>query len=120
MAGGTGRRTHHLGAGSRLSGLRAVSTRRCPLCGDTTVEAFTVGDRNRGIGNERFNYRRCLTCRSYHLADPPSDLGRYYPEAYYQLPEVVELDRLATTEAPKLALLTPFAPSGSLVDVGAG
>jgi 2-polyprenyl-3-methyl-5-hydroxy-6-metoxy-1,4-benzoquinol methylase len=79
-----------------------------------------VGDRNRGIGNERFNYRRCLTCRSYHLADPPSDLGRYYPEAYYQLPEVVELDRLATTEAPKLALLRPFAPSGSLVDVGAG
>ncbi|MFN8224459.1 MAG: class I SAM-dependent methyltransferase [Gaiellales bacterium] len=92
----------------------------CPLCGGATTEAFVVGDRNRGIGTERFAYRRCADCRSYHVADPPADLGRYYPEEYYGLPGVDELDRYAEAEKPKIELLRPFARRGSLADVGAG
>ncbi len=93
---------------------------RCPLCDGATVEAFSVGDRNRGIGDERFGYRRCLSCRSYYLAEPPVDLGRYYPDDYYQPPAANELDRYASAETPKLALLRPFASGGRLLDVGAG
>jgi len=61
-----------------------------------------------------------LSCRTYYLADPPADLGRYYPATYYQLPEADELDRHASAETPKVELLRPFATGGSLVDIGAG
>jgi 2-polyprenyl-3-methyl-5-hydroxy-6-metoxy-1,4-benzoquinol methylase len=97
-----------------------VREARCPLCNGPTVEAFSVGDRNRGIGDERFGYRRCLTCHGYYLANPPFDLGRYYPDDYYQPPAAGELDRHANAEAPKLALLRPFATRGRLLDIGAG
>jgi 2-polyprenyl-3-methyl-5-hydroxy-6-metoxy-1,4-benzoquinol methylase len=97
-----------------------VNHDRCPLCDGGTVGAFSVGDRNRGIGDARFGYRRCLSCRSYYLADPPVDLGRYYPDDYYQPPPADELDRYASAEIPKLALLRPFADGGRLLDVGAG
>ena len=79
-----------------------------------------VGDRNRGIGTEQFAYRRCSNCLSYHVANPPLDLGRYYPDDYYGLPDAATLDRYADAESPKLSLLRPFAAGGSLVDVGAG
>ena len=92
----------------------------CPLCGGSTIAAFVVCDRNRGIGTERFAYRRCANCGAYHVANPPIDLGRYYPEEYYLLPDVAQLDLSATAERPKLDLLRPFAADGSLVDVGAG
>jgi SAM-dependent methyltransferase len=93
---------------------------RCALCGGQTAAAFSVGDRNRGISDERFEYRRCATCRTYHLADPPTDLGRYYPTDYYELPTAEELDRHASGEAPRLRLLAPFATSGRLIEIGAG
>jgi SAM-dependent methyltransferase len=97
-----------------------VSADRCPLCDGVTVVAFSVGDRNRGIGDEVFVYRRCLHCRTLYLAEPPTDLGRHYPDEYYELPAVAELDRAANAEQPKLALMRRFAASGSLVDIGAG
>lgn len=97
-----------------------MSGSECPLCGGATTEAFVVRDRNRGIGTERFAYRHCVDCGGYHVANPPADLGRYYPEEYYLLPDVTELDLCAIAESPKLELLRPFAADGSLVDVGAG
>ncbi len=97
-----------------------MSEMECPLCGASTTEAFVVGDRNRGIGTERFAYRRCVDCGGYHVANPPTDLGHYYPEEYYLLPDVRQLDLCAMAERPKLELLRPFTTDGSLVDVGAG
>jgi SAM-dependent methyltransferase len=54
------------------------------------------------------------------LSDVPADLGRYYPEEYYELPTPEVLDRAASGEAPRLALIRPFAPEGPLVEIGAG
>jgi len=93
---------------------------RCPLCGGETDHAFRVGDRNRGIGDRSFEYRRCRSCGATFLTEVPADLGRYYPEDYYQLPVVSELDRAADGEAPRLEMLRPFVSSGPLVEVGAG
>jgi 2-polyprenyl-3-methyl-5-hydroxy-6-metoxy-1,4-benzoquinol methylase len=99
---------------------RSQAVIRCPLCGGDTATAFSVGDRNRGFGHERFEYRRCSSCRSYHLADPPDDLARYYPADYYRLPPAEDLDRQASAEAPRLRSLASFASGGRLIDVGAG
>ncbi|MGB2953023.1 MAG: class I SAM-dependent methyltransferase [Gaiellaceae bacterium] len=97
-----------------------MSDARCPLCDGLTAEAFSVGDRNRGIGDGRFTYRRCLRCRVLYEVDPPDDLGPYYPDDYHQPPDPAELDRHAAAEEPKLALLRPFAASGRLIDIGSG
>jgi 2-polyprenyl-3-methyl-5-hydroxy-6-metoxy-1,4-benzoquinol methylase len=91
----------------------------CPLCGSPAVAAFSVGDRNRELTAVTFHYRRCGSCATLFLADVPDDLSLYYPEEYYQMPSLAELDRAAAGEAPKLQMLTPFAAGGRLVDVGA-
>jgi len=91
----------------------------CPLCGGHAEFAFRVGDRNREITDRRFEYRRCVSCRTLFLADVPSDLARYYPEDYYGLPSLDVLDRAADGEAPKLALIRAHADGGRLVEIGA-
>lgn len=93
--------------------------KRCPLCSSETDEAFSVGDRNRAITGQSFNYRRCRSCGTLFLGEVPGDLGRYYPEDYYDLPTPAELDRAANAEASKLALLFPFVAGGPLVEIGA-
>jgi 2-polyprenyl-3-methyl-5-hydroxy-6-metoxy-1,4-benzoquinol methylase len=92
----------------------------CPLCGGATEEAFRVGDRNRAITSQSFDYRRCRSCGTVFLSNLPPDLGRYYPEEYYALPTLDALDQAASGEAPRLALLRPFAAAGPLVEIGAG
>jgi 2-polyprenyl-3-methyl-5-hydroxy-6-metoxy-1,4-benzoquinol methylase len=96
-----------------------IDRSRCPLCAGETDAAFSVGDRNREITPQRFHYRRCRSCQTTFLADLPDDLERYYPEDYYELPSLAELDRAASAEAPKLALLRPFVTDGPLVEIGA-
>jgi 2-polyprenyl-3-methyl-5-hydroxy-6-metoxy-1,4-benzoquinol methylase len=93
--------------------------RSCPLCGGETEGAFTVGDRNRAITARRFHYLRCRSCRTLFLADVPDDLGIYYPDDYYRLPSLAQLDQAAAAERPKLDMLSVHAPAGSLVDIGA-
>ncbi len=92
----------------------------CRLCGGSSTRAFVVGDRNRAITGESFEYRRCQSCGTVFLLDVPADLGRYYPQDYYQLPTPSELDRAARGESPRLAMLRPFASGGPLVEIGAG
>jgi 2-polyprenyl-3-methyl-5-hydroxy-6-metoxy-1,4-benzoquinol methylase len=91
----------------------------CPLCGGGGDPAFAVGDRNRELSDAIFRYRRCRRCETLFVENVPGDLGRYYPDEYYALPSLAELDRAARAEAPKLELLRPHAPGGRLVDVGA-
>ncbi|MDQ6803556.1 MAG: class I SAM-dependent methyltransferase [Actinomycetota bacterium] len=92
----------------------------CPLCGGSTEAAFTTSDRNRALSRERFQYRRCLACHTYFLANVPADLSPYYPADYYGFPEAGELDAAAAHEAPKLALITRHAAPGRLIEIGPG
>ena len=45
-------------------------------------------DRNRAITAEPFRYRFCTDCRSLHLVDVPAELGAYYPDDYFSLPDL--------------------------------
>ena len=103
---------------SRFGPTRPASS-RCPLCSAEATPAFSVGDRNREISSERFDYWRCRSCHTTFLVNPPDDLGIYYPSSYYGLPSATELDRVAEGEAPKLALLAPFVAGGRLIEIGA-
>lgn len=90
----------------------------CPLCGGASAPAFTTTDRNRGLSDERFHYRRCQSCGVLFLANVPEDLGRFYPGEYYAPPE--ELERAAKADSYKLELIRPHVSAGRLVEIGPG
>ncbi len=46
------------------------------------------------ISDEPFNYAAASVCGAIFLADPPADMGRYYPDEYYVLPTDGQLERL--------------------------
>ena len=91
-------------------------TSPCALCGGPTEAAFTASDRNRGLGAERFHYARCTACGTLALSNPPSDLGRFYPASYYDLPSAENLP----PETDKVDLLKRFVQPGRLVEIGPG
>jgi SAM-dependent methyltransferase len=87
----------------------------CPLCGGPSRARLTTTDRNRGIGDERFEYRECTRCGTVFLANPPADMSRWYPPSYYTPdPEPSESERA------KLAFVTAAVMPGRLVEVGPG
>lgn len=92
----------------------------CPLCGGPSSFVFKTQDRNRRISDEPFNYRRCEVCSAIFLADPPADMGLYYPDEYYVLPTDGQLERALRTERYKLDLIKPYAADGRLVEIGPG
>lgn len=93
---------------------------RCPLCGGPSVPAFRIEDRNRGIGSDRFVYARCRGCGTVFNTDVPADLAAFYGTGYYQWPEEGQLDLQAAAELPRVEMIRSFAPSGRLIEVGAG
>ena len=92
----------------------------CPLCGGPSSLVFATHDRNRLLSEEKFHYRRCERCGAIFLADPPDDLGRFYPGDYYGLPPDGLPERALRAERYKLDLIRPYAEEGRLVEVGPG
>lgn len=79
-----------------------------------------TSDRNRGIGDRRFEYRRCDACGTTSLADVPADLADYYPDEYYVLPSLEEQRAIARGEAYRMGFVAPHASGGQLTEVGPG
>ena len=94
-------------------------TARCLLCGGDARLAYRVGDLNRRLSDDTFDYYRCSSCEAVALASIPAELGRYYPAEYYRLPESVEgLKDLATEERYKLDIVRRQRTGGRLLDIG--
>jgi 2-polyprenyl-3-methyl-5-hydroxy-6-metoxy-1,4-benzoquinol methylase len=93
----------------------------CPLCGGATAAAFSTHDRNRAMTAEPFRYRRCARCRSLHLQNVPADLGAYYPNDYFSLPDLAGLRAQAVPERWRMELVAAHAaPPGRLTEIGPG
>lgn len=55
----------------------------CAVCGHAgPAERFDAREMMFGL-RDPFRYDLCATCGSLQLADPPADMGRYYPAGYY-------------------------------------
>jgi 2-polyprenyl-3-methyl-5-hydroxy-6-metoxy-1,4-benzoquinol methylase len=105
-----------------VSGTRcAVSSQVvCRLCGGPSTAAFVVGDRNRGLGRDRFEYRRCDACGVIAIAEIPGDLGRYYAaDGYGSAAEQLSRELWGREEA-KLALVRELVQAGHMVEIGPG
>jgi SAM-dependent methyltransferase len=90
------------------------------MCGGRATHLFDVGDRNRAITDATFSYARCSACGLIFLVDPPDDLGRYYPDSYYELATAAQLARHAPSEQHKVDLLLAHGPPGRLTEIGPG
>ncbi len=102
------------------AGSRSQAGRPCPLCGHDACAAFSIGDRNRGISSQPFDYWRCVDCHTYFLDPVPADLARHYPPDYHGFPGPSQLARVVRWEKPKLRLLRGTVRSGRLLEIGPG
>lgn len=95
------------------SGLMA----NCIHCSTPSVFFCEAQDENRKMDGH-FVYARCPSCGIISLQNPPDDLGRYYGEDYYDIPEVSELERRAAKEDCKISAITQFVRSGRMLEIG--
>jgi 2-polyprenyl-3-methyl-5-hydroxy-6-metoxy-1,4-benzoquinol methylase len=93
---------------------------RCPLCGGGSEHALHARDRNRGLGDGRFAYRRCESCETLFIEEIPQDLGDYYVSAGYGSLQDAPDPRLQAGERFKLALLRGYLPGRELIEIGPG
>jgi 2-polyprenyl-3-methyl-5-hydroxy-6-metoxy-1,4-benzoquinol methylase len=94
---------------------------RCPLCSGASEHGFDTRDRNRAISDERFEYRRCTVCGVLYLRNVPRDLGRFYPSAYYTLPDLERLRAISRgIERYRIEIVRRHVAAGRLVEVGPG
>ena len=66
---------------------RAQLAVACRICGATSgIDVVPLVEMLFGT-RERFEYRHCGTCGVMWLDEPPADLARFYPTAYYAPPD---------------------------------
>ncbi|MEO8627247.1 MAG: class I SAM-dependent methyltransferase [Betaproteobacteria bacterium] len=91
----------------------------CPQCKGEAPVSFRTTDLNRGISDETFDYYACNRCGLIFLDPMPADLGRYYPNEYYVLPEsLAVVERYAKHEQYKIDLVVKHLRRGRLIEIG--
>lgn len=103
----------------------ATKSATCPLCGGAGTRPFTALDRNREATRERFVYARCRDCATVFIRDPPAELARYYEGDYHRFgpdgePAWKKDPVQLRTAAYRVELIRAHAPSGRLIEIGAG
>lgn len=81
----------------------------CCICGcGKTGKIYILREMMFGT-KEGFEYDRCPDCGSFEIANPPADLGRFYPSNYYSFnPQNKKI-------SPKIKSRGPGRSSGILV-----
>lgn len=97
----------------------------CPFCGGAGRHIFDAWDRNREITGERFPYARCNSCGTIFITGLPADLGRYYPNDYYQFgpdgePSWKNQEPVVRSACYRVALMRRYVDPGHLIEIGAG
>ena len=91
---------------------------RCRYCGTESALEFSVGDRNRRITKEVFNYYRCRSCGLIFLDPIPADIGKYYAGPYYTFPTREQIAPFAMHEKYKIDIVQRFVAEGRVLEIG--
>jgi len=75
-------------------------------------------DVNRKISSDKFEYRRCVECKTIFLSDIPDDLDKYYADDYYKIPSYEKLEKIVKNNPSKLQLILKYKKSGDLLEIG--
>ncbi len=95
-----------------------ISTVHNPECSGLETPFLAAPDRNRRLSNDVFPYVKCARCGLIRLVNAPADLQSFYPNEYYELPSLRQLNRLAGANPFKIDLVRQFARSGRLLEIG--
>ena len=93
----------------------------CPACQGPADDAYRTYDYNQRLSQEDFNYYLCQQCGLVFLDPVPENLGQYYPQTYYAIPNSLsDLAREATSKRYQIDLVRRFVKGGRLLDIGPG
>lgn len=92
---------------------------KCSYCGTESDIYFHSKDYNRKISEVIFNHYRCPKCSLIFIAPNPDNLGDYYPQSYYFVPEsTVPLEAAAGHERYKIEIVQRYVRQGRLLEIG--
>lgn len=95
-----------------------TNTQHTPGCDGREIDWFRVKDRNRRISVSEFRYLCCDRCGLIRLENVPGNLEDYYPNDYYNLPTVEQLEQIAVADAFKIETVKRFVSKGRLLEIG--
>lgn len=91
----------------------------CAACGGRSTPLLMSKDYNRRVSGDTFCYQRCASCGLVFLPHVPAELGRFYPDTYYDVPKSQqELRSRAQTDTYKIDLIRRFKDGGRLLEIG--
>ena len=91
----------------------------CSYCNTESGLYFRSRDYNRKITAVVFDHYRCPKCGLIFISPIPQNLGDYYPDQYYYIPETV--DFLKANSAPeqyKIEIIQRYVKQGRLLEIG--
>lgn len=92
---------------------------KCSYCCTESEIYFHSRDYNRKISRVNFNHYRCPKCHLIFISPIPQNLGDYYPNEYYYIPESVDfLEANLTHENYKIEIIRRFVEQGRLLEIG--
>lgn len=94
-------------------------TIQCNYCGTVSPLHFRSQDYNRNITPAVFDHYRCPKCELIFIAPIPENLGDYYPQAYYYVPETTDgLEAGVPNERYKIDIVQRYVKQGRLLEIG--
>ena len=92
----------------------------CQQCGGNASLFIKSYDFYKKISKKQFLYYKCDNCKYIRLDPIPTDLAKYYPDQYYELPETYEeLNKMAElSQQWKIDTVLQFKSNGRLLEIG--
>ncbi len=91
----------------------------CPYCNSSANLLFRTTDINRRLSTEQFSYYCCTICELIFLHPIPTNLGDYYPNSYYAIPDSLEaLRKQAEPQRYKIDRIRQYVLTGRLLEIG--
>lgn len=92
---------------------------KCSYCGTESGIYFRSKDYNRKISSAVFDHYRCPKCGLIFISPIPENLGDYYPQTYYSVPEsTAPFDAAAAHERYKIEIIQRYVKQGRLLEIG--
>jgi SAM-dependent methyltransferase len=91
----------------------------CSYCSTESGLYFRSRDYNRKITAVVFDHYRCPKCGLIFISPIPQNLGDYYPDQYYYIPETVDfLEANSAPEQYKIEIIQRYVKQGRLLEIG--
>ena len=93
--------------------------KNCPYCNADALLLFQSRDYNRKISSVVFDHYRCSKCDLIFISPIPENLGDYYPQSYYFVPDSTDaLDAGIKHERYKIEIIQRYLKQGRLLEIG--